>query len=217
MKCHEAEQHLSEYLEGDLSAILHREVHSHLQECDACRFLLEGLRLVLSCCESYPDLTPPANLVDKILGHTSGHFQALSWRDYLRELFKPLYTTPRFAAGTCMAVISCVLVLNALGVRWSQVRQVQLSNLTPRAIFQSFNRNVYLAYDSTVRRLNELKILYQIQSKLDEFRSQQTESKEAPKDKPKESEKPHENSSMEYMIARWQKGLEIFDSKDTSL
>lgn len=217
MKCHEVEQYLSDYVEGMIPATLRREVQSHLDECNSCRTVLEGVRLVLSCCESYPELSPPANLVDRILGQTSGHFQALSWRDYLREMFKPLYTTPRFAAGTCMAVISFVLVLNALGVRWSQVKQVQLSNLTPRAIFQGFNRSVYLAYDSSVRRLNELKILYQIQSKLDEFRSQQTETNEAPKEKPKEKEKPHENSSMEYMVARWQMSFDILDLKDTPL
>ncbi len=201
MKCHEVEQYLSEHLEGTLRTALRHEVEAHLAGCDACRVLLEDLRTVMAWCESFPELTPPASLVDRIIGQTSGHFQALSWWDYVKELFRPVYATPRFAAGTSMAVISFVLVLNAFGVHWSQVRQIEWSKVTPKTVFQNFNRTIYLAYDTSVRKINDLKILYQIQSRIDEFKTQTPESKEAPKESPKEPPKPRQSSAVEHMMA----------------
>jgi hypothetical protein len=201
MKCHEVEQFLSDFLENALTAAERKEVEGHLESCLNCQLLLEDLKTVMAWCESFPELTPPSALVDRIIELTSGHVQSLSWWEYLKELFKPVYSTPRFAAGTCMAVISFVLVLNAFGVRWSQIRQVEWSKVTPRSLFQSFNRSVYLAYDNGVRRINDLKILYQIQSRLDEYRAEQSETKDTPKEKPKDQPKPHETSSMEHMVA----------------
>ena len=209
MKCHEVEQYLSDYLEHSLISARRHEVENHLESCRHCQLLLEDLKTVMAWCESFPELIPSSSLVERIIGRTSGHFQALSWWDYLKELFKPVYTTPRFAAGTCMAVISFVLVLNALGVRWSQVRQVEWSKVTPKTVFQGFNRSIYLAYDNGVRKINDLKILYQIQSRLDEFRSEQPEAKDTPKEKPKEAPKPRENSSMEYMVASKSRKSEV--------
>jgi hypothetical protein len=210
MKCHEVEQYLSDYLEGTLVSTRRHEVNGHLESCQHCQLLLEDLRTVMAWCESFPELNPPSSLVERIIGLTSGHFQALSWWDYLKELFKPVYTTPRFAAGTCMAVISFVLVLNAFGIRWSQVRQIEWSKVTPKTVFQGFNRSIYLAYDNGVRRINDLKILYQIQSRLDEFRTEEPETKDRSKEKPKESPKPRENSSMEYMVASGNRGGACF-------
>ena len=201
MKCHEVEQFLSDYLENALTTAKRQEVETHLESCSDCPLLLEDLKAVMAWFESFPELPPPAALVERIIEQTSGHFQSLSWLEYLKELFKPVYATPRFAAGTCMAVISFVLVLNALGVRWSQIRQIEWSKVTPKSIFQSFNRSVYLAYDNSVRRINDLKILYQIQSRLDEYRTEQPETKDVPKEKPKEPLKPRESSSMEHMVA----------------
>jgi hypothetical protein len=210
MKCHEVEQYLSDYLEDRLVSARRHEVESHLESCGNCQLLLEDLKTVMAWCESFPELTPPSSLVDRIIGRTSGQFQAMSWWDYLKELFKPVYATPRFAAGTCMAVISFVLVLNALGIRWSQIRQIEWSKVTPKTVFQGFNRSIYLAYDNGVRRINDLKILYQIQSRLDEFRTEQPETKDRPKEKPKEPPKPRENSSMEYMVASESGGCAYF-------
>ncbi|HVN81519.1 MAG TPA: zf-HC2 domain-containing protein [Terriglobia bacterium] len=201
MKCHEVEQFLSDFLEDTLTAAERQEVEGHLKSCRDCQLLLEDLKTVMAWCESFPELTPPSSLVERIIEMTSGHVQSLSWWEYLKELFKPVYSTPRFAAGTCMAVISFVLVLNAFGVHWSQIRQIEWSKVTPRSLFQSLNRSVYLAYDNGVRRINDLKILYQIQSRLDEYRTEQSESKDTPKEKPKDQPKPHETSSMQHMVA----------------
>src|SRR4029078_4908565 len=101
-----------------------------------------------------------------------GRYQAMSWVEYLREMFRPIYSTPKFAVGALFAVISFTIVMNAFGLEFNQIRW---ADLRPKSLLQNVNRTVYLAYDNGVRRINDLKILYQIQSKIDEIRSERAE------------------------------------------
>jgi hypothetical protein len=99
-----------------------------------------------------------------------------------------------------MAAISMSIVFNALGVNFSTL---SLSDLTPRNLMERIDRVINIAYDNGLRRLNDLKILYQIQSRLDELNIQGEEEKKVPqeKDKKKEGSGLSENSLRHSMIA----------------
>jgi putative zinc finger protein len=196
--CFEVEQFLSEFLENRLEEPALQSVRSHLDACESCRALTNDMRLGLALCRSFPELEPPARLVDAILDKTSGHFRSLSWKEYVRELFRPLYMSPRFATGTCLAAISFFIVMNAFGIH---LTRMAWSDLNPRTLLVNIHRTVYLAYDNGLRRINDLRILYQIQSKIDELRTRETQTTEKPKEKPKETRKPDETSSTEYLVA----------------
>ena len=162
-------------------------------------FCCSKLQYTLRLCKDYPELEPPSALLKKILLQTTGQYEFLSWRDYLRELFRPLYASPRFAAGTLLAAISMSIVFNAMGVNFSNL---SLSDLTPRNLMERVDRVINIAYDNGLRRLNDLKILYQIQSRLEELNIQGEEEKRVPqeKDKKKEGSGLSENSSVQSMI-----------------
>jgi len=197
--CVEFEQFFSEFLENRLETPALQMVRSHLDACESCRALINEMQLSLALCRSFPELEPPSRLVDAILDKTSGHFQSLSWKEYLRELFRPLYMSPRFATGTCLAAISFFIIMNAFGIR---LTRMSWSDLNPKALLVNIHRSVYLAYDNGVRRINDLRILYQIQSKIDELRTREPQpSSEKPKEKSKESKKVDETSSTGYFIA----------------
>ena len=87
-----------------------------------------------------------------------------------------------------------------LGVNFSNL---SLSDLTPRNLMEKVDRVINIAYDNGLRRLNDLKILYQIQSRLEELNIQGEEEKRVPqeKDKRKEGSGLSENSSVHSMIA----------------
>jgi Putative zinc-finger len=198
MECHEAERLIDRYVENELSESELSKMRAHLNTCEACALLSLELEFTLSLCRTYPQLEPPPRLISRILQQTSGEYRSLSWREYLRELFRPLYTSPRFATGACLAAISFSIVLNALGVNFGEIRW---SDLTPRKMAASLNRTVNIAYDNGLRRLNDLKILYQIQSKIDELRTEETDQEKRPEPEPNSKQRPQQNSAAEYLMA----------------
>jgi len=196
--CLEVEQLLSDFLEDRLKGSPLLSVRSHLDSCESCRALIKDMQLGLELCRAFPELEVPASLVDEILDRTSGRYQALSWKEYLLELFRPLYSSPKFATGTCLAAISFVMVMNAFGIHFTKIGWADLS---PKVLLGNIHRTAYLAYDNGVRRISDLKILYQIQSKIDEFRTREAETTSKPQEKPKETKSPQETSSTEYLVA----------------
>jgi hypothetical protein len=198
MECHEAERLIDQYVENSLSEPDLTMVRSHLNTCEACALLSSEIEFTISLCRAYPQLEPPPRLVTKILEQTASPYRSLSWMEYLRELFRPLYASPRFATGACLAAISVSIVMNAFGV---SLGEIKWSDLTPRNIVTSLNRTVNIAYDNGLRRLNDLKILYQIQSKIEELQTEEADEPKKPEPQPKSDKRPQENSAVEHMMA----------------
>jgi hypothetical protein len=198
--CFEVQNHLTDYIDGRLNEAVLQEVRAHLNSCEACSLLLLEIQYTLRLCKDYPELEPPPALLAKIMAQTTGEYEFLSWGDYLRELFRPLYASPRFAAGALLAAISMSIVFNALGVNLSSL---SLSDLAPRNLMERVDRVINIAYDNGLRRLNDLRILYQIQSRLEELKIQGEEENAVPREKGKKKEGSglFENSSVHPMIA----------------
>jgi hypothetical protein len=197
VECQEMEQYFSDYLENSLEGENLHLLSQHLRECQPCHELLNEMKSTLLLCEQMPELEPPDRLIKQILAQTIGPMESFSLLDYLKDIFRPVYTSPRFATGTFLAAISLGIVLNSLGVNWSSLGQLSLSSLTPQAMFQNFQHTVNVAYDNGVRRINDLKVLYEIQLKIDEFRSQTAQSPGSSGQKPaaRSEEKPQNSSS----------------------
>jgi hypothetical protein len=205
LDCHEIEEYFSDYLENSLEGESLAQVRQHLKECPACLHLLNEIKATLSLCEVMPQLDPPARLIEQILVQTTGKYQSWGLWEYFRDLFRPLYSSPRFATGAFLAAVSFGFVLNAMGFSFARLSQMKLSDFTPAAIAQGFQRTVYLTYDNSVRRLNDLKILYEIQTRIDELRTQASNQPAKEKEKPdakKEEGKPQSSASaIESMVA----------------
>jgi Putative zinc-finger len=198
VQCHEVENFLGPYAEGGLGETQSAMVRAHLSTCEACALLALEMEFTIALCKEFPELEPPPRLIERVLQETIGPHQSLSWTEYLRELFRPLYASPRFATGACLAAISLSIVMNALGVNLGEVRW---SEITPRTVVDGLNRTANVAYDNGMRRLNDLKILYQIQSKIEELRTDEGEPEKPSEAEPKTKERPQESSATEHRIA----------------
>ena len=198
VECPEVENILGLYVEGGLSEAQSALVRAHLSACQACALLALEMEFTISLCKEFPELEPPPRLIEKVLQETIGQRQSLSWMEYLRELFRPVYASPRFATGACLAAMSFSIVINALGVNLGEVRW---SEITPRSVVDGLNRTVNVAYDNSMRRLNDLKILYQLQSKIEELRTDDGEPEKPSETEPKTKERLQQNSATEHRIA----------------
>jgi putative zinc finger protein len=198
VECPEVENILGLYVEGGLSETQLAMVRAHLNTCEACALLALEMEFTISLCKEFPELEPPPHLIERVLQEIIGPRQSLSWMEYLRELFRPIYASPRFATGACLAAISFSIVMNALGVNLGEVRW---SEITPRSVIDGLNRTVNVAYDNGMRRLNDLKILYQLQSKIEELRTDDGEPEKPSETEPKTKERLQQNSATEHRVA----------------
>jgi len=198
VECPEVENILGLYVEGGLGEAQLAMVRAHLNTCEACALLALEMEFTISLCKEFPELEPPPHLIERVLQETIGQRQSLSWMEYLRELFRPIYASPRFATGACLAAISFSIVMNALGVNLGEVRW---SEITPRSVIDGLNRTVNVAYDNSMRRLNDLKILYQLQSKIEELQTDDGESEKPSETEPKTKERLQQNSATEHRVA----------------
>jgi hypothetical protein len=198
VECHQVENLLGLYADGALSESQSSMVRAHLNTCEACAVLLLELEFAIALCKEYPELDPPPQLVERILERTIGQHRSLPWTEYLRELFRPLYASPRFATGACLAAISLSIVMNALGIDLGEVRWREI---TPRSVVDSLHRTANVAYDNGMRRLNGLKILYQIQSRIEELRSEEGEPEKRSEGESESRDRPRENSATEHRVA----------------
>ncbi len=157
--CEQIEARLSEYIDQLLDAEERQAFTAHLAGCARCsRFETEISGLVASIRKLEPVEPPPRlvyNILDRTLGPRKAKEARLAW---LRSLLQP-----RFAMGVATVVLSAAIVSQALGIEWSQVNA---ADLAPASLFRAADRRVHLVYARGVKFVNDLRVVYEIQSRL---------------------------------------------------
>jgi len=163
----EIENLASEYLEGQLDTVRRSEVEQHLAGCAGCQELMTDLRRVFELCREAEPLEPPPWLVPKILRATVGERQpALAER--LAAWFRPMLQA-RVVYGVAMAVFSLSMIANVAGVN---LRHVKAQDLNPRNWLYQANRNGHLLLGRVEKYYYDLKVVYEIESRLRQLRAQ---------------------------------------------
>ena len=163
----EIENLASDYLEGQLDAVRRAELEQHLAQCAACTELIAGVRGVFELCREAEPLEPPPWLVPKILRATIGERQP-SWAERLSAWFKPVLQA-RVVYGAAMAVFSLSMIADVAGVN---LRHVKAQDLNPRNWVYQANRNGHLLLGRVEKYYYDLKVVYEIESRLRQLRTQ---------------------------------------------
>lgn len=177
LRCEEWEALLADALDGLLPEGKATAFRAHSAECANCGDLLahaEQGREWLGYLHTEPDV-PPA-LIGKILDRTVGAgsvplpvvaagagggavAMALPWRRNFHET--------RLLMTVAMAFFSIALTLNLIGVKVSDLR---LADLKPSTIGSTVSRQFYAARGSVVRYYDNLRFVYQLESRMRELR-----------------------------------------------
>ena len=178
LRCEEWEALLADALDGVMPAADNASFESHSHTCAACASLLaqsrqgqEWMRFL----HFEPEATP--DLMERILARTSG---AVAERP-LAVYGAPIAAGPgvmplprrRFVWDTrlmmtaAMAFFSIALTLNLAGV---QLTHLKLSDLTPASIESNLTRQFYGAKSEVVRYYDNLRFVYEVESKMRELR-----------------------------------------------
>ena len=147
MQCGLVEDRLSGYVERTLSHEEMAEVAEHLQECPRCLGLMEEIRFVLVTCQAFPSYDVDTALLDRILLRTSGRPRTRTLRERLRAYFLQPVLTPRFAAGTGLALLSLALLVNVVAPH----KDVLASAFSPRVLLRQMDRGVQQIYSEGLK------------------------------------------------------------------
>jgi len=188
LRCEEWEALLADALDGVMPATDSASFEAHSHDCAACAGLLaqsrqgqEWMRFL----HTEPEM--PADLMERILGRTSG---AVAERP-LAVYGAPIAAGPnvlalprrRFVWDTrlmmtaAMAFFSIALTLNLAGVRLTELR---LSDLTPASLENTLTRGFYSAKTQAVRYYDNLRFVYEVESKMRELRRDEDTQRPAP-------------------------------------
>jgi hypothetical protein len=175
----ELENLTSDYLEGLLEPALKAEFESHLSVCPSCFEMVGDVRRALQLCHDASELEPAPWLVQKIMQATVGQRKP-GWAERLLASIRPLLQL-RVAYGIAMAVFSFSIIVNAAGIN---LRHMTVEDLNPRTWIFRANRAGHLYYARAEKFYYDLRVVYEIESRLRQLRSHSEEEQEAPKQEP---------------------------------
>jgi hypothetical protein len=157
--CTSTEEKLTDFLEGTLTAEESAAFSSHAAQCAKCAQTLALVSALVSRMRLAEPIEPPPFLARKIIVATLGA-QASKERSgekfgWLRAIWQP-----RFAMGLATVAASAMIVVHGAGMKSGK------SPLNPVNIFHGANRQLHLTYARSAKFVNDLRVVYEIQSRL---------------------------------------------------
>jgi anti-sigma factor RsiW len=173
--CEQLEARLSDYLDGHLSAEELQGFSGHVAACSRCAPLVAQVSSVLARVHVLEPAEPPQRLIHNILDATIGPQPAaapVGWLGWMR-----LAMQPRFAMGLVTVVLALLFVSQALGIQWNRI---EMADLKPVNLYRSANSRAHLLYARGVKFVNDLRVVYEIQTRLEPQPEAQPQPQRAP-------------------------------------
>jgi len=214
MQCSEFDALLADALDLTLSGAKLESFQAHARACSICGPLLAEAEQGRQWLKQVVEVEPPVDLVQNILLATTGLDTARlragvaipaqaglldRVRDWVNLLASPIVATvrqPRFVMSFGMAFFSLSISLSIAGVKLGDVRHV---DLRPSAIKRAY----YETSGKVVKYYENIRFVYEIESRVREFKRATTPAepaREEKQDKPKNntSDRPEEKQERNY-------------------
>lgn len=203
MQCSEFDALLADALDLTLTGAKLESFQAHARACSICGPLLAEAEQGQRWLKQVVEVEPPVDLVQNILVATTGldtvrlragvAVQAqVGWfermRDWVSLLASPIVATvrqPRFVMSFGMAFFSLSISLSIAGVRLSDVRHVDLRS-------SAIKRAYYETSGKVVKYYENIRFVYEIESRVREFKRATTPAEPAREEK---QEKPKNDTS----------------------
>ena len=209
LRCEEWEVLLADALDGLLPAREAAAFHAHSAGCPGCADLLAHAKQGqewLVYLHHEPDV--PSGLVSRILDKTAGagaipipvlagQTQGVGAAAIALPQRRSFHET-RLLMTVAMAFFSIAITLNMANVK---LTSLHLADLRPSALSSTLSRQFYGARGSVVRFYNNMRFVYQLESKVRELRRDAEQAPAAPS-KPAPSKQSNKNGSLNSGPAR---------------
>jgi len=160
--CAFTDERLSDYLDGNLSPAEAAAFSAHSAECANCAQTVALVSGLVNRMHKMEMLEEPPQLVAKILDATLGpRTQKEGWKRWFDWV--PILWQPRFAMGLATVAALLVVISYTAGLTPAKLKKADLS---PTNVFRSANRQAHMTYARGAKFVNDLRVVYEIQSKL---------------------------------------------------
>lgn len=159
--CLDTEERLSDYLDGLLAADERAAMEAHLAGCATCPALVTEVRSLAERLPRLEQAVEPTWLVFRILEATSGAVGAKKERAWKR-MFAGLLA-PRFAVGLGAVAATILFLFQAMGIN---PKKITAEDLNPVNVFRAADRQAHLTYARGVSFVNDMRVVYEIRSRL---------------------------------------------------
>jgi anti-sigma factor RsiW len=161
--CEQIENRLSDFLEGALTPEEAALFVNHSSTCAQCKELVASVRGLIGAMHALEPVAAPVNLMPAILNSTLGPRPSTSgWRAWFG--WTRVIMQPRFAYGALTVLITLGVVSQALGIEW---RTPTVADLNPVNLYRSVDRTAHLAYAKGSKFVGDLRVVYEIKSRLE--------------------------------------------------
>jgi hypothetical protein len=187
MTCAELEILLCDYVDGTLRAEERTALESHLPGCAACKQLAEDVVGVTAFFERVPQAEPPAELMTRILHHAPRGAGSVaerltsdpsrSWSKRIFGGFFQSWLQPRYVMGMAMTILSFSMLARFAHI---EPRQLRPSDLDPVKVWQGIDDHSHRVYDRAMKYYDNLRLVIEIQSRLQEWTNDPSQNGAAP-------------------------------------
>ncbi len=199
MPCNEFEALLSDALDGALSGPAQERFEAHRQSCLVCRLSFAETKAGMEWLQGLEEVEAPRQLLHNILAVTSAADAAATaaqpgWRERLRGWIGPALQPalqPRFAMSFAMAFFSITLVLNIVGVRFSELRA---ADFRPKSLLNTAVETVAETQGRVVKYYENLRFVYEIESRVRQLKNA-TDQNTQPDDNTQKDKKPKDDNT----------------------
>jgi anti-sigma factor RsiW len=160
--CDQIEARLSDYLEGVLQGPERTAFEAHAEACPECAPLLASVKSLVNELRSMQEVEAPPRLVYSILDKTLGPRETVTGWQGLRNFILGL-ATPKFAYGAASVMATFVILVGASGI---SLRKPKLADLRPATVALTVIRKAHTVYASGEKYVSQLRVVYEIQSRL---------------------------------------------------
>src|SRR6266404_3637876 len=193
MQCHEFDGLVSDALDGVLTGVRLDTFHAHARTCTVCGPLFAEVEAGRNWLKELTEVEPPVSLVNNILASTTGvdtqrlrvnvsaQQPRVSWIEraqaWLEGAIQPVWATvrqPRFAMSFGMAFFSLSVALSVAGVKPTDLKQADLSR-------NGLRRTYYTTSARVVKYYENIRLVYEIESRVQEFKRATTPAEPGPK------------------------------------
>jgi putative zinc finger protein len=157
--CSLTEERLSDVLDGALPADESAAFSAHVVSCDKCKPLLAQVGGLVTQLHRLPAIDEPPFLASRIIAATRGtparRSDAVNWFAWL-----PQMSPTRLAMGAFTVAASFLIVFHAVSATSGS------SVVSPAGLYRTASRHAHLTYARGVKFVNDLRVVYVIQSRL---------------------------------------------------
>jgi hypothetical protein len=207
MQCAEFEALLADALDATLHGATLASFEAHQKSCPACAAMYQEAAAGMHWMKELEEIEPPRNLVHNILSQTIGALpeptkqvvvSGEGWMGKLKQRISPILApvmTPRFAMSFGMAFFSLTMLANVAGLRVADLRHVDLSA-------KGLQKAYYSTEARVVRYYENIRLVYEIESRVRDLRRAATPDKQeennTPKNPSKGESQPQERKYQNY-------------------